>query len=85
MILENLFHKESENGKGISCIRRKEKGNDIEAGQILEDLRGNVGLTGLEDLRIINRYDAQGLSDAEFDSAVKQVFLKQTLTMFIMI
>ena len=57
----------------------KKKGNDIEAGQILEDLRGNVGLTGLEDLRIINRYDAQGLSDAEFDSAVKQVFSETNL------
>ena len=57
----------------------KKKGNDIEAGQILEDLRSNVGLTGLEDLRIINRYDAQGLSDAEFDSAVKQVFSETNL------
>ena len=57
----------------------KKKGNDIEAGQILEDLRGNVGLTGLEDLRIINRYDAQGLSNAEFDSAVKQVFSETNL------
>lgn len=57
----------------------KKKGNDIEAGQILEDLRGNVGLMGLEDLRIINRYDAQGLSDAEFDSAVKQVFSETNL------
>ena len=57
----------------------KKKGNDIEAGQILEDLRGNVGLTGLEDLRIINRYDAQGLSDVEFDSAVKQVFSETNL------
>jgi len=57
----------------------KKKGNDIEAGQILEDLRCNVGLTGLEDLRIINRYDAQGLSDAEFDSAVKQVFSETNL------
>ena len=57
----------------------KKKGNDIEAGQILEDLRGDVGLTGLEDLRIINRYDAQGLSDAEFDSAVKQVFSETNL------
>ncbi len=57
----------------------KKKGNDIEAGQILEDLRNNVGLTGLEDLRIINRYDAQGLSDAEFDSAVKQVFSETNL------
>ena len=34
----------------------KKKGNDIEAGQTLADLRDNVGLSALEDLRIINRY-----------------------------
>ena len=33
----------------------KKKGNDIEAGQTLADLRDNVGLSALEDLRIINR------------------------------
>ena len=43
----------------------KKKGNDIEAGQILEDLRSNVGITALKDLRIINRYDAEGLSEEE--------------------
>ena len=45
----------------------KKKGFDIEAGNILADLQSNVGITALEDLRIINRYDAQGLTAEEFD------------------
>ncbi len=57
----------------------KKKGNDIEAGHALADLKSNVGITGLEELRIINRYDAQGLTDEEFDSAVKQVFSEANL------
>ena len=36
----------------------KKKGNDIEASNMLKDLRENVGITSLEELRIINRYDA---------------------------
>ena len=52
----------------------KKKGFDVEAGNILADLQSNVGITALEDLRIINRYDAEGLSEEEFDRAVKQVF-----------
>ncbi len=52
----------------------KKKGFDIEAGNILKDLQSNVGITALEDLRIINRYDAEGLTEEEFDSAVNQVF-----------
>ena len=52
----------------------KKKGFDIEAGNILADLQSNVGITALEDLRIINRYDAQGLTAEEFDRAVAQVF-----------
>ena len=51
----------------------KKKGNDIEAGQTLADLRDNVGLSALEDLRIINRYYAQGLTEEEFNHAVKQI------------
>ena len=39
----------------------KKKGNDIEARQLLEDLVSTVGITALEDLRLVNRYDAQGL------------------------
>ncbi len=57
----------------------KKKGNDIEAGQTLADLRNNVGITALEDLRIINRYDAQGLSEEEFDAAVKTILSEPNL------
>ena len=57
----------------------KKKGNDIEAGQTLADLKNNVGITALEDLRIINRYDAQGLSAEEFDSAVKTILSEPNL------
>ncbi|MGN1328242.1 MAG: phosphoribosylformylglycinamidine synthase [Eubacterium sp.] len=57
----------------------KKKGNDIEAGQTLTDLRENVGITALEDLRIINRYDAQGVTDGEFAIAVKQILSEPNL------
>lgn len=57
----------------------KKKGNDIEAGQTLADLKNNVGITRLEDLRIINRYDVQGLSEDEFKEAVKTIFSEPNL------
>ena len=57
----------------------KRKGNDIEAGHILNDLKSNVGITALEDLRLINRYDAEELSEEEFDKAVRQVFSEANL------
>lgn len=57
----------------------KKKGNDIEAGQILTDLKENVGITSLEDLRLINRYDAQGLSEEEFSLAVGQILSEPNL------
>jgi phosphoribosylformylglycinamidine synthase len=38
----------------------KKEGRDIEARHILEDLKTTVGITALEGLRVINRYDAEG-------------------------
>lgn len=52
----------------------KKSGFDIEAAQLLADLQENLGIAGLKELRIINRYDVQGLLDEEFASAVKTVF-----------
>ena len=57
----------------------KKRGNDIEAGQTLADLRDNVGLNALDDLRIINRYYAQGLTEEEFNLAVKQILSEPNL------
>lgn len=52
----------------------KKRGFDIEASQLLVDLQENLGIRNLRELRVINRYDVQGLEDAEFASAVKTVF-----------
>ena len=57
----------------------KKKGNDIEAMQILTDLRQNLGITALTGLRLINRYDVQGVSEAEFRRAVHGVFAEDNL------
>lgn len=42
-------------------------------------MRDNVGLNALDDLRIINRYYAQGLTEEEFDLAVKQILSEPNL------
>lgn len=57
----------------------KKSGNDIEARHILEDLKSNVGIKGLEALRLINRYDAEGVSAKEFSAAVKEILSEPNL------
>jgi phosphoribosylformylglycinamidine synthase, clade II len=52
----------------------KKKGFDVEAVQMMTDLQENLGVKSLENLRILNRYDVEGLNEAEFVSAVKTVF-----------
>ena len=46
---------------------------------MLEDLKSNVGITGLKDLRLINRYDAEGLTKEEFDKAAVQILSEPNL------
>ena len=54
----------------MSNVRRifveKKDGFNVEAKQILWDLRHNLGVRALTDLRFANRYDVDGLSDEEF-------------------
>ncbi len=47
----------------------KKPGFDIEAGHLLADLKDNLGIKNLEALRLINRYDLEGISDADFERA----------------
>ena len=62
IIIFSDYEKESKMAEVFRIFVEKKKGNDIEARHILDDLKTNVGITALEDLRLINRYDAQGLS-----------------------
>lgn len=52
----------------------KMAGYDIEARHVLADIRTNLGLASLEGLRLINRYDVEGISNKEYDAARKTIF-----------
>ncbi len=52
----------------------KKDGFDVEAKEVLEDLRQNLSMTGLERVRIINRYDVEGISDEEYSKARNLIF-----------
>ena len=52
----------------------KKSGFQVEAHGLCEDLKFNLGINGLQSLRIVNRYDVEGISDAEYDLAKDIVF-----------
>ena len=52
----------------------KKAGFNIEALDLLRDLRENLEMPQLTNLRVINRYDVEGLDEEEFNSACKVVF-----------
>ena len=52
----------------------KRPGLDHEARALLEEARGFLGISGLERVRLLNRYDAENISSALFASAVPTVF-----------
>ncbi|MGN1318248.1 MAG: phosphoribosylformylglycinamidine synthase [Lachnospirales bacterium] len=52
----------------------KKKGCDIEASQLFNDVKENLEITNLEGLRILYRYDIEGISDEAFSVAENTVF-----------
>ncbi|MDD6308774.1 MAG: phosphoribosylformylglycinamidine synthase [Clostridia bacterium] len=50
-----------------------EKRIDVEAAALCEDLRTNLGLSAISGVRIIKRYDIEGLSDAAYDMAKRTI------------
>ncbi|MBQ7036416.1 MAG: phosphoribosylformylglycinamidine synthase [Clostridia bacterium] len=46
-----------------------EKRQDVEAAALREDLKTNLGLLNLEGVRIIKRYDIDGITDEEYEMA----------------
>jgi phosphoribosylformylglycinamidine synthase len=60
--------------KVIRVFVEKKAGFDIEARQLLADLRDNLGLDSIKDLRLLNRYDVEGVTPDEFERACGIVF-----------
>lgn len=52
----------------------KKPGFDVEAKNALQDFKENLSLSGLTGVRIVVRYDVEGMDEADFDAAVTAVF-----------
>ncbi|ADG81689.1 phosphoribosylformylglycinamidine synthase [Thermincola potens] len=57
----------------------KKPGYDVEAQNLYRDLKENLDIAGLERLRIVNRYDIEGISDEEYRNARTTVFSEPTV------
>lgn len=60
----------------LRLFAEKREGFDVLAKQTLWDLRHNLGIKSIEDLRYVNRYDISGLSKKDFDKA-KNIILSE--------
>jgi phosphoribosylformylglycinamidine synthase len=67
----------------METIRRiyvcKRKEFAIEARHLLKDLQENLGIRKLENIRILHRYDVEGMSSQEFATAIPTVFSEPPL------
>ncbi|PYG88455.1 phosphoribosylformylglycinamidine synthase [Ruminiclostridium sufflavum DSM 19573] len=62
----------------MSTVKRlfveKRQPYDVEAQGLLSDLKGTLGIKALEHVKIINRYDIEGISDEEYLMARNTIF-----------
>ncbi len=52
----------------------KRPGFDVEARSLLNEFKHNLGIGGLEAVRVINRYDVAGISEEEYDRSRRTIF-----------
>lgn len=68
---------------GTQAVKRiyveKKPGYDIEAQGLYNDLLENLGILGLENLRVINRYDISGITDEEYAQSRPIIFAEPPL------
>ena len=68
---------------GLQAVKRiyveKKPGYDIEAQGLYSDLLENLGIKGLEGLRVINRYDISGITDEEYLKSRPIIFAEPPL------
>lgn len=60
----------------------KKAGFDREGSQLLSDLRSNLGVTNLYNVRILQRYDVSGLDAGQFTNACNTVFSEPQVDQF---
>ena len=55
-------------------LSEKKESYNVEAGGILHDVKYDLECTGIEKVRVINRYDVSGITDEEYEKAKTVVF-----------
>nr|UWI50420.1 phosphoribosylformylglycinamidine synthase [Clostridioides difficile] len=70
-------------GNKDSMVRRvlveKREGFDLEAKALKKDLVESLHISSIEDLRILNRYDVEGISEDVYENAAKTIFSEPNL------
>ena len=61
-------------GKVYRCYAEKKPGFDVEAQGLLNELRTSLGITGLKGVRVLHRYDVEGVEEATYRAARTTVF-----------
>ena len=66
-----------------SMVRRvlveKREGFDLEAKALKKDLVESLHIDNIENLRILNRYDVEGISEEVYENAAKTIFSEPNL------
>ena len=57
----------------------KKEGYNVEADFLKSDLSGTLGISGIEDIRFIVRYDVSGITDEQYEIAKNTVFSEPQL------
>lgn len=59
----------------------KKEGCNIEAQSLLNDIKVNIGVDGISNIKILNRYDVEGISDKDFETAKTTIFSEPPVDM----
>ena len=57
----------------------KKANYNVEGKKILRDIKINLGITGLDELRLVNRYDIMGISDEQYQMSRNTIFSEPTV------
>mgnify|MGYP001196720067 CR=1 FL=1 len=60
--------------KVYRCYAEKRPGFDVEASGLCAELRENLGVKNLTKVRVLNRYDVQGIGEEEYQLARVSIF-----------
>lgn len=72
---EGMYYRHDIGNKKVKRIFVEKKPTfNVEAEGLLKEIKENLNIKNIDNLRILNRYDVAGISDKEYDEAKKSIF-----------